>query len=170
MSASPTAATRGVVFVHGAPSALCPHIGWALESVLGARVHLEWTPQPLRRGLVRTEISWTGEPGTGARLASALRGWSDVRYEVTEEPTPGADGGRWSYTPSLGMHHAMTSASGDAVVGENRLRAVLERAGTDLGALRAGLDELLGGAWDRELEPFRYAGQDAPVRWLHKVG
>ena len=24
--------------------------------------------------------------------------------------------------------------------------------------------------WDAELEPFRYAGDGAPVRWLHKVG
>ena len=25
-------------------------------------------------------------------------------------------------------------------------------------------------AWDDELEPFRYAGAGAPVRWLHRVG
>jgi len=30
--------------------------------------------------------------------------------------------------------------------------------------------ELLGTDWDAELEPFRYAGDGAPVRWLHKVG
>ena len=30
--------------------------------------------------------------------------------------------------------------------------------------------ELLGDAWDAELEPFRHAGDGAPVRWLHKVG
>ncbi|MEI6109594.1 MAG: DUF3145 family protein, partial [Actinomycetes bacterium] len=29
---------------------------------------------------------------------------------------------------------------------------------------------VLGGAWDRELEPFRYAGDGVPVRWLHQVG
>ena len=23
--------------------------------------------------------------------------------------------------------------------------------------------------WDDELEPFRYAGEGAPVRWLHQV-
>jgi hypothetical protein len=28
---------------------------------------------------------------------------------------------------------------------------------------------LLGRAWDDELEPFRYAGDGAPVRWLHEV-
>ncbi|GAA1808441.1 hypothetical protein GCM10009811_34650 [Nostocoides veronense] len=28
----------------------------------------------------------------------------------------------------------------------------------------------LARAWDDELEIFRYAGEGAPVRWLHKVG
>ncbi len=34
----------------------------------------------------------------------------------------------------------------------------------------AELDLALGQAWDDELEPFRYAGDGAPVRWLHRVG
>lgn len=163
-------ATRGVVFVHAAPAALCPHVAWALESVLGTRVTLEWTRQPLRRGLVRTQCGWSGDAGTGPRLASALRGWAELRYEVTEEPSPGCDGGRWAYTPRLGLHHTLTSANGDAMVGEDRLRAVVERADGDPGALRDGVDHLLGTAWDEELEPFRSAGADGPVRWLHKVG
>jgi hypothetical protein len=28
---------------------------------------------------------------------------------------------------------------------------------------------LLGRTWDEELEPFRCAGEGAPVRWLHEV-
>jgi hypothetical protein len=32
------------------------------------------------------------------------------------------------------------------------------------------LSAALGQAWDDELEPFRYAGEGAPVRWLHRVG
>jgi hypothetical protein len=31
------------------------------------------------------------------------------------------------------------------------------------------VDEVMGGPWDRELEPFRYAGDGVPVRWLHQV-
>ncbi|HZV27785.1 MAG TPA: DUF3145 family protein, partial [Acidothermaceae bacterium] len=31
------------------------------------------------------------------------------------------------------------------------------------------LRRLLGEPWDDELEPFRYAGDGAPVRWLHQV-
>jgi hypothetical protein len=119
---------------------------------------------------VRAEISWTGEPGTGAKLASALRGWDNLRYEVTEEPSPGADGSGWSHTPSLGIHHTWTSAAGDAVVNEDRLREVVRLAQGSPEAMTEMLDELLGVDWDNELEPFRYAGDGAPVRWLHKVG
>lgn len=162
--------TRGVVFVHSTPTALCPHIAWALETVLGQRVTLEWTTQPLGRRLVRAEVSWTGTPGTGARLASALRGYEGVRFEVTEEPSPGCDGSRWSHTPALGIHHTWISATGDSVVNEDRLRDVLADAEGDPSKVMAAIDDLLGAAWDRELEPFRYAGDDLAVRWLHKVG
>ena len=162
--------TRGVVFIHTTPAALCPHISWALESVLGQRVSLEWTAQPLGRKLVRAEFSWLGPAGTGARLASALRGWDDVRYEVTEEPSAGCDGSRWQHTPTLGIHHTWISAVGDAVINEDRLRDVLADAEGDAAAVLAAIDDLLGAAWDQELEPFRHAGDGTSVRWLHKVG
>ena len=99
---TPRVMARGVVFIHSTPTALCPHIAWTLESVLGQRVSLDWTRQPLGPRLLRSEMSWAGEAGTGAKVASALRGWDNLRYEVTEEPSPGNDGSRWSHTPSLG--------------------------------------------------------------------
>ena len=86
--------TRGVLFVHSAPRALCPHIEWAAAEVLGSRVHLDWTEQPAARGMMRAETSWVGPAGTGASLASALRGWANLRYEVTEEASVGTDGGQ----------------------------------------------------------------------------
>ncbi|MEO8851831.1 MAG: DUF3145 domain-containing protein [Allobranchiibius sp.] len=161
--------TRGVVFIHSTPTALCPHIAWALESVLGQSVALEWTGQPVTARMVRTELSWMGDPGTGARLASTLRGWEHVRYEVTEEPSAGCDGSRWAHTPSLGIHHTWTSASGDTVIQEDRLRSALAECGGNPDLFRVEMAELLGTAWDKELEPFRYAGDGATVRWLHRV-
>ena len=116
--------TRGVLFVHSAPRALCPHIEWAAAEVLGSRVHLDWTEQPAAQGMMRAETSWVGPAGTGASLASALR---------------------------------------------DRIRAALVYA-TDPERMRRELDLALGQAWDDELEPFRYAGAGAPVRWLHRVG
>lgn len=163
------AITRGVLFVHSAPRALCPHVEWAAGEVLGARVSLDWTPQPAAPGLFRAEYSWQGAQGTGARLASALRGWAHLRYEVTEDASHGADGSRWSHTPELGIFHAATDVHGNVVVPEDRIRAALEH-GDDLQRLRLELDLALGQAWDDELEAFRYAGAGAPVRWLHRVG
>ncbi|MDX5319111.1 MAG: DUF3145 domain-containing protein, partial [Actinomycetes bacterium] len=57
----------------------------------------------------------------------------------------------------------------NGVIPENRIRAALEHAG-DPARLRRELDLALGKAWDDELEPFRYAGAGAPIRWLHRVG
>ncbi|MFJ1512803.1 DUF3145 domain-containing protein [Cellulosimicrobium funkei] len=163
------AITRGVLYVHSAPRALCPHMEWAAGNVLGVRVSLDWTEQPAARGLYRAEYSWQGPQGTGARLASALRGWSHLRYEVTEEPSHGVDGGRWSHTPDLGIFYAQTDAHGNIVVPEDRIRAALEQV-SEPWAMRDALHLALGKAWDDELEPFRYAGAGAPVRWLHRVG
>ncbi|WP_426561159.1 DUF3145 domain-containing protein [Angustibacter sp. McL0619] len=164
------AMTRGVVFVHSAPPALCPHVEWAAGGVLDVRVSADWTDQPAEPGTVRTELSWQGPAGTGARLTSALRGWAKLRFEVTEEPSASSDGARWSHTPRLGVHHAVVGIHGDVLVGEDRLRALARANAGDASALLAELDTALGAAWDDELEPFRYAGDGAPVRWLHRVG
>ena len=163
-------ATRGVVYVHSAPPALCPHVEWAVGGVLGVRVTLDWTPQPAAPGTVRAELSWQADAGTGARLASALRDWMHLRFEVTEEPSAGAEGERWSSTPTLGLFHATTGVHGDILVREDRLRAALARAGSDPATdVLAEMQALLGKSWDDELESFRYAGDGAPVRWLHQV-
>jgi len=145
-------------------------VEWAVGAALDARPSLQWTPQPAEVGTWRAELSWAAPAGTGARLASALRGWARLRYEVTEEPSVSADGARWSHTPELGIHHAVLGVHGDQLVGEDRLRAAVAGADGNPGALSAALDGVLGRAWDDELEPFRYAGDGAPVRWLHRVG
>ena len=162
--------TRGVVYIHAAPPALCPHVEWAVGAVLGMRVTLEWTPQPTAPGTFRAELSWQADPGTASKLASALRDWMHLRFEVTEEPSAGAEGERYSSTPTLGLFHATTGVHGDIMVREDRLRAALAAAATDPAtSVMAQMQELLGKAWDEELEPFRYAGDGAPVRWLHQV-
>lgn len=161
--------TRGVIYVHSAPSAVCPHVEWALAGVLGVRVNPDWTGQPVSTGSYRMELSWQGESGTGATLASALRGWKQVRYEVTEEPSPGCEGARYSYTPDLGLFHAVTGIHGDILIPEDRLKSAVVKATLGEATLEQELSALLGQRWDEELEPFRYAGDGAPVRWLHQV-
>ena len=156
--------TRGVLYVHSSLPALSPHVEWAVAGVLGMPVRLDWQPQPVSPGAVRTEFAWVAEPGCASQLASALRGWP-IRFEVTEDPSLGCDGERYAFTPTLGLFHASTSANGDLVVPENRLRQLLA-SGDDA---RGGIDRLLGAPWDAELETFRHAGDGAPVRWLHEV-
>ena len=58
---------------------------------------------------------------------------------------------------------------GDIMIPEDRLKAAVVKAALGETTLELELDQLLGKAWDDELEPFRYAGEGAPVRWLHQV-
>ena len=159
--------SAGVLYVHSTPAALCPHVEWAVAAELGTRARLQWSDQPAAPGLLRTESCWRGRPGTAGRIAAALRGWTALRYEVTEDPSPGLDGERYAVTPTLGAYRATIGANGDIQVGEDRLRALLATASG--AALSVGLDGLLGSAWDDELEPYRTAGDGAPVTWLHQV-
>ncbi|NYE46462.1 hypothetical protein HDA32_001582 [Spinactinospora alkalitolerans] len=131
---------------------------------------LDWEAQPAAPGTYRAELNWQGAPGTSGAIASALNGWQRLRHEITEEPSPGCDGVRYAYTPTLGVFSAVTSALGEVLVPEARLRNAMERAAAQGVDLAEELDRLTGRAWDEELEPFRYAGDGAPVRWLHAAG
>jgi hypothetical protein len=163
------AATRGVLYVHASPSALCPHIEWAVGGALGVPTDLSWTPQPARSGAYRAEHSWAGPVGTSAKLVSALRGWEHLLFEVTEDPTPSTEGARYSFTPELGVYHAVTGLHGDIMIPEDRLKAAVVKAAVGETTLELEIDRLLGRAWDDVLEPFRHAGEGAPVRYLHHV-
>ncbi|MFV0406064.1 MAG: DUF3145 domain-containing protein [Propioniciclava sp.] len=161
--------TSGVLYIHSASAALRPHIEWALGAALGDSVDLYWSVQPAERGSYRTEHTWHGPVGTASRLASSLKGWDRIRFEVTENPTAGSTGERYSYTPALGIFTGTTGPHGDIVVGENRLQLIL-RGARDETSLRQGLQVLLGTAWDEELDVFRQAADGVPLRWLHAAG
>jgi hypothetical protein len=193
---------RGVLHVHCAPPALCSHIEWAVAGVLGVPVSLPWVDQPASPGAVRAELMWQSRPGTASAITSSLAAWNMLRFEVTEDASPGCDAMRYSCTPALGTFSALIGANGDIVVPEGRLRAAMALAASarsesaltttgrttpesDLGSLRemhgprhpalggsleAELALLLGQPWDDELEPFRRAGEGAPVRWLNATG
>lgn len=165
-----TLKARGVLFVHSAPRALAPHLEWAAGRALNRAVNFDWTAQPVLKGSLRAEFYWEGAPGTGALLASALRGWEHLRYEVTEDPSPGTDGGRWMHTPDLGIFFAQTDSVGNLVISEERVRAAMESAGANARELQRELRLALGQAWDDELDAFRQAGDHNQVIWLHKVG
>jgi hypothetical protein len=78
------------------------------------------------------------------------------------------DGERFCHVPTLGLWSGRTSANGDIVVGEDRLRSLL--AEVPASRLAGRVHELLGSAWDDALEPFRLAGDGAAGTLLHQVG
>jgi hypothetical protein len=159
--------TRGVVHVHSSPTAVCPHVEWAVSGVLGTRVALQWSAQPAVPGQMRAEFSWSGPVGSGGALAGALRAWPMLRFEVTEEASSGVDGQRFCHVPGLGLWTGRMSANGDVMLGEDQIRTLMAEGA---GGLQQRLSHALGEAWDSELESCRYAGDGAPVTWLHQVG
>lgn len=170
MTAMQQETARGMVYIHSAPKALCPHIEWAIGRALGDSSPLHWDEQPVLPGARRAEHAWFGAPGSGAALASALRGWPDVRFEVTEHASSDVDAGRWMHTPGLGIAYAPTDQVGNALVTEDRLRYAMEMCGRDVEALHRELRQAMCEDWDAELEPFRHASDATPVIWLHKAG
>ncbi|GAA2514256.1 DUF3145 domain-containing protein [Pilimelia columellifera] len=161
--------TRGVVYVHSSPLAVGPHVEWAIGRVLDTPVNLRWSAQPADPSARRAECDWTGRPGTGAALAAALRQWPMIRFEVVEEPSPGCDGERFMHVPGRGLFHGVTGAAGDIQLSEHRIHALMAGVRGPEGLAHA-LERALGVAWDAELEPYRLAGDGAPVTLLTQVG
>ena len=159
---------RGVIYIHSAAAALCPHIEWAIGGALGRAVHCEWTRQGAQPGALRTEIGWDGPRDTAAALVSALIRCRELRFEVTCDADNGT-GERYSYTPALGVFRASTDEAGDIQVGENQLRAAVAREALGGRSIHEAISELLGTPWDDELEIFRHAGEDSSVRWLTRA-
>lgn len=161
-------ATTGVVYVHASPEEVCPHVDWVVAATLGCRARVRWSPQPVAESNMRATINWVGPVGTGSRLATALAAWPQLRFEVTEDPSEGVDGERFCHTPALGLWRGAMSASGDTVVGEMRLKALIAAHPDNLAF---ALAQELGTAWDDELEPFRAVGDGAEVTWVtRRVG
>ena len=161
---------RGVLYVHSSPRALCPHVEWAAGRAIGRAVNFKWIDQPVLKGAQRADFYWEGPQGTGAAIASALRGWEHLRFEVTEDAGYGTDGARWMHTPDLGIFYAQTDTAGNVVIPEDRLRYAMEVAGVNALELHRELRLALGQSWDDELEPFRQVGETSPVVWMHRAG
>jgi hypothetical protein len=160
---------RGVIFIHSCPRAVSPHVEWALATVFGTQVSIDWAEQPVAPGNVRAELIWGGHQGTGARIASAMHPFRQLRHEVTEDPSPGREGERFSSTPSLGLFRATIGVHGDVMVPEDQLRSAVVQAALTGDALADEISRLIGAPWDEELEAYRCAHEGSTVRVLHQV-
>jgi len=121
----------GLLVIHSAPAALRPHIEWGLQSILGNWLILNWLEQPLTAGSYRTTVEFRDKRGSAAKIASALRGWHYLRFEVREESELGGEFFRC--TPDLGIHRAGIDGMGNIVVTEHQIMDALAKGLLDVG-------------------------------------
>ncbi|CAN2185226.1 Protein of unknown function DUF3145 [Candidatus Nanopelagicaceae bacterium] len=141
----------GLVVIHSAPTALRQHIEWGLNSLLGAPQNIFWRDQPLAPGAVRTTLEFRAPLGTASKIATALKNWHYLRFEVSELGTHGGE--IFRCTPDLGIHRATVDAVGTILVSEDVIRKAL--AHFDDVEIRENLERALGREWEVALEPFR---------------
>ena len=141
----------GLVVIHSAPTALRQHIEWGLNSLLGAPQNIFWRDQPLAPGTVRTTLEFRAPSGTASKIATALKNWHYLRFEVSEL---GVHGGEiFRCTPELGIHRASVDSVGTILISEDVVRKALTHF--DEQEVRKNLGLALGSEWDEALEPFR---------------
>jgi len=141
----------GLLTIHSAPSALSQHIEWGLNAILGYTGEYSWRDQPLAPGTLRIIIEYRAPLGTAAKIATSLKNWHYLRFEVQEFCSEGAE--LFRFTPELGMHRAFTDGTGSILISENVIRKSLETF-DDL-EIRENLEAALGSAWELALEPMR---------------
>jgi len=141
----------GLVTIHSAPSALRQHIEWGLNAILGNAREYIWREQPLAPGTLRTIIEYRAPLGIAATIATALKNWHYLRFEVQELSTIGGE--YFRFTPELGIHRAYIDGTGSILVNENVIRKSL--ASFDDLEVRENLELALGTQWENALEPMR---------------
>jgi hypothetical protein len=145
--------SEGMVLIHRAPSSLLTHVEWTISGISGNPTKINWIKDESSDSVFRGSVAVDCGLNDGATLASAFMNLKQLSFEVIHQSA--LAGARWSFTPSLGMFHCATDEAGNLVVGENQLRASIEKAGSNILKLQAELRKLLGQAWDDELEPYR---------------
>ena len=156
---------RGLLTIHSAPSALRRHIDWAIQNIVGTDAQVNWQPQSMMVGTFKTKCQWRARGGSAAEIASTLRSWHYLNFEVLEENENGGE--LFRFTPELGLHRAVTDLSGAVLLNEFAINNVMQKA-FDEDSIRQGLLQAMGTAWDLELDRFRSAGMGEPSL-LHAI-
>lgn len=113
---------------------------------------MSWNPQPLLPGTYRTQLEFRGPQGAAAQIASSLRTWHYLNFEVIEGTELGGE--LFRFTPELGIHRSIVDQSGAVLINENQMSKVLAES-FDEESIRMGIEAILGKSWELELEPFR---------------
>lgn len=142
---------RGFLTIHSCPMALVRHVEWAIENTLGKSASnqmnpIKWRVQPLVAGTQRMQIEWRSDRDLAAELASALKSWHYLRFEITSESE------LFRFTPELGLHRANIDQLGSVLITENQVKFAMSKT-DDL--MRETLNVALGTEWEVALEQFR---------------
>ena len=151
--------SHGHIAIYSAPKAVLAHVQWSINEVLGKPHELTWQIQPLMVGTWRAQLSWNGLLGSGAKLASALRGWHYLKFEIYEAAMKGSDGSLYMFTTELGLFRSNVGPHGDIMINEHQLQRILE-ANIKESDICEEVEKLLGKPWNEVLEPFRRIESD----------
>jgi hypothetical protein len=146
----------GRILIYSAPAALQEHITWAIEQGLGQVIKLPWQNQPLSPATKALQLEYKHHIPIAAKLASALKAWHYIRFEIREINKNTQDATYYRATPDLGLHQAQLASNGDVVLNENQVNSILKNS-LSYEKLQANLENALGINWDLELEPYRLA-------------
>jgi hypothetical protein len=97
-------------------------------------------------------VEWRDVTGRASEIASSLRTWHYIHFEVQEFGE--SSGEIFRFTPELGIHRGVTDATGAIQISEFSVTHLLDTS-FDEESLRQGLALILGTSWEFELERFR---------------
>ena len=159
----------GRILIYSAPAALQEHITWAIEQGLGQVIKLPWQNQPLNPAAKALQLEYKHHMPIAAKLATALKAWHYIRFEIREVNKNTQDTTYYRATPDLGLHQAQLASNGDVVLNENQVNSILKNS-LSYEKLQANLENALGVNWDIELEPYRIALASGMLDSVSKSG
>jgi hypothetical protein len=159
----------GRIHIYSAPAALTQHIEWAINQHLNQVVKITWLSQPLLPGCLATDLEYKSKLPVAAKIATALKGWHYIRFEIRQINLSTTDAVLYRVTPDLGLHQASLASNGDVVINENQLSQIINNSYSHK-MLKSNLESALGVNWEIELEPYRLALASGMAESISKSG
>ena len=154
--------SHGTITIYSAPKPVLRHIEWTIGNVLGNPFSLNWKVHRLSPSTFWTEANWSGPRGVASQIASELKGWHYLNFEIHETAANGSDGSLFMYTPELGIFYANVGPHGDVMINENQIQSIIRENISEVDVIEK-LERTIGKPWDNQLEPFRRATKDIPA-------
>jgi hypothetical protein len=98
------------------------------------------------------QLEFRDRQGAAAELASSLRSWHYLNFEIIENTDNGGE--LFRCTPELGIHRAVVDQAGAVILSENQLSTALKNS-LDEESIREAIANLLGSSWESELDRYR---------------